>query len=292
MIDPFVLLAPVLMLVVIALVGFVGCEWVFQLERDPPKTPPNIHVIEGDGRVTLSWDPDILALTYELKRVAGEPGVVPAPNSYEPLDIIDRGDLPTIDGQLTYFDEENVTNGVTYHYVIRAINPDHKSDFSADIEATPHSLFGPFVTDFTPGTVRVGENSWFGIGITVVAPGITVQKLGRLYLTSNSGTHEMRIIDAATMQTLSATTVTPTSDLLNGFRYGNLTPGVPLTVNQSYFVLSREKAGGDDFLTQDTVLLATRPEAMATDVVESLTLAAFSVTPAPDRSFGPVNFQY
>jgi hypothetical protein len=224
--------------------------------------------------------------------VAGDPGVVPASNAYEPLDIIDAEDLPTIDGQLSYVDEQNVTNGVTYHYVIRATNQDNKGDFSADIEATPHSLFGPFVIDFTPGTVRVGEDSWFGIGFTVVAPGVTVQKLGRHYRTGNTGTHQMRLIDAATMQTLGTATVTPTSDELNGFRYGSLPSGVPLAVNQSYFVLSREKAGGDDFLTQDTVLLATRPEAMATSVVESVTLASFSVTPAPDRSFGPVNFQY
>jgi hypothetical protein len=292
MIDPFVLLAPILLLVVIALVGFVGCDWVFQLERDPPKPPANIHVLEGDGTVTLSWDPDTAANQYELKRVVGDPGVVPDADSYEPLDLIYTVELPTIDGQLTYLDEDDVTNGITYHYIIRAANPDKKSDFSGDIEATPHSPFGPFVTDFKAGTVRVGEDGWFGVGITVVAPGVTVQKLGRFYGPTNNSPHEMRIIDAATMQTLGTATVTPASELLNGFRYGNLPSGVPLTVNHGYFVLSREKTGGDDFLTQDTELRETRPEVMATHVVESLALVAFSETPAPNRAFGPVNFQY
>ncbi len=290
MIDSFVLLAPIYLLGVIALLGFVGCHWVFQLERDPPKTPANINVVEGDGRVTLSWDREAAADRYELQRRVGQPGVVP--DSYELLEIIDEEELPTINGQLTYLDEDGVTNGVTYHYVIRARNPEKMSDFSGDIEATPHSPFGPFVKDFTPGTVRAGEDSWFGIGFTVVAPGVTVQKLGRLYRTGNNGMHEMRIIDAATMQTLGTATVTPASEPLNGFRYGNLPSGVPLTVNHSYFVLSREKTGGDNFLTQDTMLTETRTEAMVTHVVESLALVAFSATPATARSFGPVNFQY
>jgi hypothetical protein len=66
---------------------------------------------------------------------------------------------------------------------------------------------------------------------------------------------------------------------------------VPLQVNGRYFVLSHEAAGGDDFLTQDTVV-TTRPEAMVTHVVESLALVAFSETAAPNRAFVPVNFQY
>lgn len=52
-IDPFVLLAPVLLLVVIALLGFVGCNWVFGVRQTsqlkditvtfankPPQVPP------------------------------------------------------------------------------------------------------------------------------------------------------------------------------------------------------------------------------------------------------------
>lgn len=291
MIDPVVLLAPILLLGVMALLGFVGCQIVFPLDRDPPKPPANIHVIEGDGIVTLSWDPDIAADQYELKRQVGLPGVVPG--SYEPLEIVNKEELPTIGGQLTYLDEDDVTNGVTYHYVIRAANSEKKSEFSGDIEATPHSPFGPFITLFTAGTPRAGEEGWFGIAFLVVAQGVTVQKLGRFYGAANTGTHELRIIDAATKQTLGSTSVNPASEDVNGFKYGNVTPaGVSLQANSRYFVMSHEKLGGDNFLTQDTVLTETRPEAMVESTIESVTLVAFSTAGGPNHAYGPVNFQY
>jgi hypothetical protein len=292
MIDPVVLLAPILLLGVIALVGFVGCQLVFQLDRDPPKPPANIHVIEGDGSVTLSWDPDIAADQYELKRKVGLPGVVP--DSYDPLEIINKDELPTIDGQLTYLDEENVTNGVTYHYIIIAVNPDKRSKPSEDIEATPHSPFGPFITEFMPGTPRAGEEGWFGIAFLVLSQAVTVQKLGRFYGPTNNGTHEIRIIDAATKQTLGTASVNPASETdSKGFKYGNVTPsGVPLQANSRYFVMSHEKLGGDNFLTQDTVVTEFRAEARIESTVESVTLVAFATTGVPDHAFGPVNFQF
>lgn len=291
MIDAFVLLAPILLLGVIALVGFVGCDWVFQLEREPPEPPKNIQVKEGDGSVTISWDHDPAADRFEFRRQVGQPGVVP--DSYEPLDIVDEEELPTIDGQLTYLDEDEVINGVTYHYVIRAFNPDKKSDFSEDIEATPRSPFGPFVTMFTPGTVRAGEDGWFGIDFLVVEPGVTIQKLGRLYRAGNSGTHEIKIVDPASGQVLGTASVNPASETIDGFKYGDVMPSsVPLEINHRYFVLSHEETGGDDFLTQDTVLKETRTEAMVTNAGESVTLVVFSTAGGPNHAYGPVNFQY
>ena len=82
------------------------------------------------------------------------------------------------------------------------------------------------------------------------------------------------------------------SETLDGFKYGDVTPAsVPLQVNSRYYVLSHEALGGDEFLTQDTVV-TTRGEAMVTSTIESVTLVAFSTAGGPNHSYGPVNFQY
>ena len=132
-----------------------------------------------------------------------------------------------------------------------------------------------------------------GIAFVVLAQGVTVQKLGRFYGPTNNGTHEIRIIDAATKQELGTATVNPASEDLNGFKYGSVAPsGVPLQANGRYFVMSHEKLGGDTFLTQDTVLTAFRAEAKVESAIESVTLVVFSTAGGPDHAYGPVNFQF
>jgi hypothetical protein len=50
MIDPFVLLTPVLLLAVIALLRFVGCDLVFKLEPLPEASAPEISSISPESR--------------------------------------------------------------------------------------------------------------------------------------------------------------------------------------------------------------------------------------------------
>lgn len=56
MIDPFVLLAPVLLLVVVALLRFVGCNWVFGIEETvlAPEFASVQHNSDGDGTAGAS----------------------------------------------------------------------------------------------------------------------------------------------------------------------------------------------------------------------------------------------
>ena len=55
--DPYLLLTPILMLGVLALVRFIGCNQIFGLDEtvliaDPPDS---VTAVAGDGRVDLSW---------------------------------------------------------------------------------------------------------------------------------------------------------------------------------------------------------------------------------------------
>ncbi len=302
MIDSFVLLAPIYLLGVIALVGFVGCAQVIGVDDwrpqggpppeapTPPQAPTNVHGTPSDGVVTLFWDPYPPALLFEIDRKIAPPG--PPPASYDFLDSVTPAELPTtVDGFLAY-EDHTVTNGITYHYVVRAMTGDGTSENSGDIEATPKSNFGPFVMQFAAGTPRLGEDGWFGFAFVAVAQGVTVQKLGRFYSPSDSGTHEINIIEGASLQVLGTATVSPASEPLDGFMYADVKPSpVDLKPNDEYFVVSHEALGGDEFLTQDTTV-TTRPEADVTNAIESATLVAFSPAGGPNHVYGPVNFQY
>jgi len=291
MIDPFVLLAPILLLGVIALVGFVGCDWVFQLERDPPNPPKNIRVVAGDRRVTLSWDPQISADRFEIDRQEGEPGVVP--DSYTPLDTVREEELPTIDGSLTYFDENNVTNVVTYHYVIRAANPEEISKNSEDIEATPMSPFGPFVEKFMEGTAVAPGNGWNGMAIRVGSTPIKVFKLGRAFELGMNNTHQMRLVDDATKADIGTTTVNMASETVERFKYGDLEQGgVTLEPGGLYYVLSEETSGGDQLWEQDTILLKVRMEATVPNAVYSTAPGLFVPVGSQGHAYGPVSVMY
>lgn len=316
MIDSFVLVAPIYLLVVIALAGFVGCAQVVGIEEwdpqegPPPDEPPlplqaptNVQGTPGDGVVTLFWDPYPDALLFEIDRKIAPTGMPPA--SYDFLDSVTPGELSTIDGFLAY-EDHTVTNGITYHYVVRATTGDGTSENSGDIEATPKSNFGPFVTKFKAGTPRPGEDGWFGFAFVVVGLGVKVQKLGRYYRPSHDEAHEINLIDAASLQVLGTATVSLASETLDDetpdgvFRYADVKPDpVDLKVDNEYFIVSHEAAlgddslPGDDFLTQDTLVLSTRPEAHVTNTAEGTTLTVLSPTAGgADHVYGPLNFQY
>jgi hypothetical protein len=280
MVDTFVLLAPVFLLVVIALLGFIGCSFTPGVAPGIPG--PNLRFTAGDNRVDLEWDALDDATEYHVKR--GE-----ASGVHDPIGN------PVIPPATT-FPDQTAINGTTYFYVVSAITTDlRETDDSNEVQATPQAVVAvaPFVTSFQAGTLRSGEDGWFGMAFVVNANGVTVKKLGRAVITGNTGTHELRLFDEAdTTQLLGNAFVDPTSEMLDGFMYASVTPAnVPLQINHRYFLLSHEALGGDDFLTQDTVV-TTRTEASVTSTIESPTLVGFSTAGGPNHAYGPVNFQF
>jgi hypothetical protein len=302
--DTFIFLAPLFLLGVIALTGFVGCQAVFPIDEgtdepaepsEPagppvfPKPPTNVHSEAGDGVVTLLWDANPDALLFEIDRKESPPGI--PPDSYDFLVGVTPAQVAIINGFMAYEDHD-VTNGITYHYVIRLVSGEGTSFNSPDTEATPTTPFGPFVADYVLGSVRPGEDGWFGFAVLTGPAPLTVHKLGRFYSPSNDGSHEIAIVEEATLQVLGSASVDVDSEDLDGFKYGNVQPApVKLDADSQYYVVSHESLGGDDFFTQDTIV-TTNAEAEVTNAVESIALVTFTTAGGPGHAYGPVNFQY
>src|SRR5688572_8341139 len=98
MIDSFVLLAPLYLLGIIALLGFVGCNQVYDLEETQPiakpDPPTNLVATAGDAEVLLTWDPIDGVTEFHVFR--GEmSGSVPA--DYPDKTIVALNEIPYTD---------------------------------------------------------------------------------------------------------------------------------------------------------------------------------------------------
>jgi len=290
MIDSFVLLTPVL-LIGVALFGFVGCNWFFGIEPtqpiQPPDPPANFHLVAGDNKIDVLWDIDPAASQYTVFR-SEMSGTIP--DDY-PLKIgLSLSQLPYAD--------HNVSNGKTYFYRVSVKVGSYESELSQEEQAMPTSPFGSFITGIaTPGTANAaGRAGWFGMAVSVVGPAsITIQKLGRAFDLGMTTPHRVKIIDAASKMELGSTSVdlnSPTGGYNDRFKYGDLNPPVPRAPGEDFYVLSEEFNNGDRFYEQDEAV-STRTEARIMSAMESDT-AATVYTPANTvgHTYGPVDFQY
>jgi hypothetical protein len=67
---------------------------------------------------------------------------------------------------------------------------------------------------------------------------------------------------------------------------------VDLVPGQSYYVLSQERAMGDQFLEQDATVTQRRPEANISSAVYSDAPGLFVPVGMADHAYVPVNFKY
>lgn len=88
---------------------------------DPPDPPTGLSATAGDTEIQLEWDITEFALTYNVKRslVLGGPYTTIA---------------STIDPEYT---DTDLINGVTYYYVVSAVNGFGESANSSEVNATP-----------------------------------------------------------------------------------------------------------------------------------------------------------
>jgi len=293
MIDWYVLLAPVFLLGVIALLGFVGCNWFYGLDETKPKTrpepPTNFTAVAGDNRVALRWvdDPDGEVTGYTVFRGTA-PGSVK--EDYEPGVALSPSQIP--------YDDTTAKNGITYYYRVTESNAEGESDLSQEQSAKPMSPFGAFIIGVaTNGTPNAsGRAGRFGMAVHVVGPGdITIRKVGRAFDLGITAPHTVRIIDGATKQERGSATIdmnSETGGFGNLFKYGDVNPPVTVMSGSDFYVLSDEFNGGDRFYEQDTVV-AARIEARITSAMESDPQGViFTPAGGMGHTYGPVDFQY
>lgn len=92
----------------------------------PPDAPVGLYGIGGDRQAALSWSAAPNAVTYDVLRGDSQEG---------PFTMIGQG-LTKVASSSEPFRDAGLTNGVTYYYVVRAVNPYGTTD-SAPYAVTP-----------------------------------------------------------------------------------------------------------------------------------------------------------
>ena len=280
MIDSFLFFTPFLVLGIIALLGFVGCDVVFGLHHvDYIGPPTGFNAVPGDGRVDLSWDAFSGATQYSLKR-----GTLSGMYSI----------TFSIGAPATTYADLAVSNGTDYFYVLTASVPAGTSDVTGEVEATPAPpppTFTPFVTSVALGTFQNQLSGWAGMVIQIGPNPITVKMLGRLFGPGNTGTHDVKIFDPSAMADVATVSIDVTIGTVGKFTYAMLPTPVTLNAGFVYYVVSFETIGADHFYIQDTTVQTTNVAAV-TSAVTGSGQNIFTPTGGPGHTWGPVDFQY
>lgn len=86
-----------------------------------PGAPAEVEAVAGNGKVSLRWRPVANATRYGVMRSSTPSGPYTAISNPEETEYLDAG----------------ITNGMTYCYVIRAMNDGGKGPYSPEVRATP-----------------------------------------------------------------------------------------------------------------------------------------------------------
>jgi hypothetical protein len=118
-----------------------------------------------------------------------------------------------------------------------------------------------FVTGFNLNNRPLRNNftGWVGMAFTVGAGGMTVNSLGRVFVAGNGGTHTVKLVNASTGADVpgASMTVSMAGGIAGQFSYTDLVNAVPLTPNASYYLVSQETSGGDQWYDYGTVATST-----------------------------------
>ena len=150
-----------------------------------------------------------------------------------------------------------------------------------------------YVTSFGLGTPRSNFTGWIGMRFTVGSSPVTVTALGRYVASGSSGSHTMKIVNAANSQDVTGASVSvPTSGATVGtFAYANLASSVTLNANTTYYLMSQEASGGDTWYDMNTSIQTTAVAA-ETAAIYSYDGATYFALGSANQSYGPVGFLY
>jgi hypothetical protein len=153
-----------------------------------------------------------------------------------------------------------------------------------------------FIKDQTLGTLRT-DAAFFGMAIVVGPDPLRVHTLGRFFVTGNTGTHRIKLVDADDVNgQLGLVTVSMIGGTEGTYTYGSMVPSVTLIPDHRYYIVSEELNPGDQFFDQDTTVRYDAPQTVTPAVVESAITSdnpgLYVAVGGPEHAYGPVNFQY
>ena len=282
--DWYLFLTPLLMLVIVGLLGFVGCGSLFGLDHveSPLAQPTGVVAIPGDGVVTIRWDPYANADSYTVKRgtVSGSYTTTFPPDPETATEVDDRDD---------------VINGTTYFYVVTATVDGKESQRSLEVTATPSAVPLTFlVISKMPGSLRNNFTSWVGMGFVTTGAPISVRTLGRLFAPGNTQPHVLKLVDAMTKMDIPGadTIVSFSAGTVGEFVYGNLATPVTLSPNTTYYLMSQEISGSDNFHDSADTTVTTTPAVSRVFAVFGDGISSYTEAPIDTFVYGPLDLQY
>ena len=150
----------------------------------------------------------------------------------------------------------------------------------------------PLITGFTSGGLRNNFSGGFGMKLTVGATPLNVTALGRIFLAGNTGTHLVRLVRASDSSDVpgGSVSISLPSGTAGQFVYAPLANPVTLDANTSYYLVSDEVNGGDQFCDLGTVV-STSAVSVDSGIVFWPGFGFVAVGP-PNRSYVPVSLLY
>jgi hypothetical protein len=170
-------------------------------------------------------------------------------------------------------------------------------DFRYAVVSSPAPAPSPgsmnFVLSETTGTPRNNYAGWVGMSVTVGSVSLNVSSLGRIVLAGNTGSHVVKIVDAATGADLpqGAVTVGTAGAAPGSIVYAALPGLVTLNAYATYYILSQETQGGDSWCELNTSA-QTRSDAFLNGPVYGTASPFVTTTGLAGHTYVPVDFQY
>ncbi len=150
-----------------------------------------------------------------------------------------------------------------------------------------------FVLDYNQNNqaLRKDFTGFVGMTLKVGAAPLNVTSVGRVCLPGNSQTHTVKFVNATTGVDVPGgmAPVNMAGCVASQFAYTNLTAPLALQANTTYYLVSQETTGGDQWFDQGT--LKTTTDASVTGAVFS-NGGGYAKQPGLNNSYGPPSFQY
>lgn len=155
----------------------------------------------------------------------------------------------------------------------------------------PAQIFASSVT-LSTSALRNNVNTWRGMQITVGARPLVIHELARWVLSGNTGTHTVKIVNAATSQDVPGGSVQiATAGAPVGFKYAALSAPVTLAAGAAYWIVSQEFNGGDTWYEGNCTLTYSGAVAQVNQAVYSDGGVVYTLNNGANNTYIPLNFK-
>jgi hypothetical protein len=167
------------------------------------------------------------------------------------------------------------------------------SNFLYASTAPPAPVGTALVTSFTAGTARNDFAGWVGMRLAVGSSNLSVSALGRWAVGNDTGTHTVRLVNAATGADVASVAVDVNGAPAGSYVYASLAAPVTLSANTTYYLVSQETMGGDRWYNYDTNTFTTSAGAdIGVVYATSDSPNSFVVGGGPGQAYGPPSLLY